>query len=236
MTARVDILDQRDSLKKPLAGSVALHVAVFGTVIAIPMIQGLRKHEPWGDINSGGPGSVAVTAVARIPLPARAGQVNPLANDTQAVVPAAPPKPKPQERVREPEPDAIPLRSKNAKSRPARESASNNKFRAQQRDLPNQMYSQTGPALVSPLIGQVGSGGVGIGTGSPLGRRFGTYAMILRDQVARNWNTSQVDPRYHTAPVVIVTFTLMRNGQVKNVRLAQGSGIPLLDASAQRAI
>ena len=195
MTARIDILDQRESLRTPLAGSVALHVVLFGIVIATPLIQGMRNHEPWGDVNSGGPGSVAVTAVARIPLPARAGEVNPLANDTRAVVPAAPPKAKPQERVREPEPDAIPLHSKNAKSRPARETASNNKFRAQQRDERNQMYSATGPALVSPLVGQVGSGGWGWGRG----RRWDGGSAPMRRSCATWWRATGIPPRWTRA-------------------------------------
>ena len=85
-------------------------------------------------------------------------------------------------------------------------------------------------------MGQVGSGSVGVGTGSPFGRRFGNYATVLRDTVARKWNTADVDPRVRTAPSVIVTFTILRNGQVKNVRTVQRSGLPLLDSSAERAI
>jgi TonB family protein len=82
----------------------------------------------------------------------------------------------------------------------------------------------------------MGAGGVGFGTGSPLGRRFGNYAAVLRDAVARKWNTGDVDPRVRAAPQVIVTFTILRDGQVKNVRTAQRSGIPLLDTSCERAI
>jgi TonB family protein len=54
--------------------------------------------------------------------------------------------------------------------------------------------------------------------------------------VARHWNTVDVDARVRTAPDVIVTFTILRNGQVKGVRVAQRSGNPLLDASCERAI
>lgn len=238
MPRRVDILDEREALRTPLFGSVALHLAVFAAVLAAPII-GRQQRELWGDPNSGGPGSIAVNVVNRVPLPARSGPVNPLANDTESTVPAPPPKAKPQTRVREPEPDAVPLPSKKAAAkprRPARETASANKWRAQQKDAPNQMYGSTGQGLVSPMIGQTGSGGVGFGTGSPFGSRFGNYASVLRDAVARKWNTTDVDPRIRTAPHVIVTYTILRNGQVKNVRVVQRSGIPLLDSSAERAI
>jgi protein TonB len=86
------------------------------------------------------------------------------------------------------------------------------------------------------MIGQTGSGGVGVGTGSPFGTRFGWYAQILRDKVARAWHTGDVDPRLKTAPVVIVTFTLLRSGEVRNVKVAQRSGNAVLDYSAERAI
>ncbi len=239
MPGRADILDERDSMRRPLAGSLALHVLVFAVVITSPLIGNLRKRELWGDVNAGGSGSVVVNVVrGQIPLPGRSGPVNPLVNDTQSMVPTPPPKPKPERKAeRPPEPDAIPIKSRNAPPRrTVAQNAPMNTWRAQQKDLPNQMYSNAGQALVSPLIGQVGSGGVGIGQGSPFGRRFGNYATILRDMVARKWNTSDVDPRIRTAPRVIVTFTILRNGQVKNVRTAQRSGIPLLDASAERAV
>lgn len=236
MPGRVDILDERESLRNPLLGSLALHLAVAAVVAATPLISGFGKREPWGDANSGGPGSLSINVVNKIPLPARSGQTNPLANDTESMVPAAPPKPKPERKAPEPAPDAIPLQSKNAPRKPAPQTASANKWRAEQRDLPNQMYSQQGSGLVSPMVGQTGSGGVGFGIGSPFGRRFGNYAGILREAVARKWNTGDVDPRIRTAPAVIVTFTIRRDGGVRDVRIQQRSGIPLLDTSAQRAI
>jgi protein TonB len=45
-----------------------------------------------------------------------------------------------------------------------------------------------------------------------------------------------VDARIQTAPPVIVTFTIRRNGSTANVRVVQRSGNTLLDDSAQRAI
>jgi periplasmic protein TonB len=112
-----------------------------------------------------------------------------------------------------------------------------NTWRAKQQYQPNQLYSQSGPALVSPMMGQVGSGGVGVGQGTPFGNRFGNYVMILRQRVAEKWRTNDVDPRIHTLPTpAIVTFDLNRDGSVSNVRIAQSSGNPAMDYSAQRAI
>jgi hypothetical protein len=50
--------------------------------------------------------------------------------------------------------------------------------------------------------------------------------MILRQRVAEKWHTGDVDPRIHTLPPAIVTFDLMRDGSVRNVRVARAAAIP----------
>ncbi len=59
---------------------------------------------------------------------------------------------------------------------------------------------------------------------------------LLRQKVAQAWNTGQVDPRLQTAPIIIVTFEILRNGAADNVRFLQRSGNSTLDFSCQRAI
>jgi periplasmic protein TonB len=235
MPAGVDILGQRDSLRKPLLGSAALHGAIFGTLLVWEVLTSSHR-VAWGDANAGGPGSIAINMVNKIPLPARSGIVNPLANDTQSTVPTPPPAAKPQRRAPPEEPDAIPIKSRAHPKRAEVAKSAQNTFRAKQQDRPNQLYSQSGQALVSPMIGQTGSGGVGVGLGSPFGNRFGNYVTILRQRVAEKWNTGDVDPRVKTATPVIVTFDLMRDGSVRDVRIGQHSGNAALDYSAQRAI
>ncbi len=235
MPAHADILDQADSLNKPLLGAVALHAAVFGTLVLWGAVLS-GAHETWGEANSGGPGSISINVVNKIPLPSRRGIVNPLANPTESAVPTPPPAAKPKKVAPAEEPDAVPIKSR-AHPKPSDVARSaQNTWRAKQQDLPNQLYSAAGQALVSPLVGQVGSGGVGVGLGSPFGNRFGNYVMILRQRVAEKWHTEDLDPRIHTLPTAIVTFDLMRDGSVRNVRVAQTSGNQLLDQSAQRAI
>jgi protein TonB len=162
--------------------------------------------------------------------------VNPLANDTESSVPQAPPKPKPVERATEPEPDAIPLKSRSPQKKPAPKAASRDQFRVPGSERANQLSSSSGQALTSPMIGMTGSGGIGVGTGSPFGSRFGYYVDLLRQRVGEKWRTTDVDPRVQTAPPVVVTFTIHRNGSVSGVRIAQRSGNAVLDTSAQRAI
>jgi protein TonB len=239
MPARADILDQTERLGKPLAGSLILHVSFAALVLTGGWITQHRA-EQWGSLDGGGMGSVAVNVVARIPLPERSGATNPVANDTESAVPTPPPQPKTQTKAKEPDPDldAIPIKSRNATKKAAVAASTPNKFRAQQKDMPNQVYSAVGQALVSPSIGLTGGGGVGIGTNSPFGTQFGYYADLLRNKVAQNWRTGDLDPRIRSAPEVIIEFTLQRDGSVVpgSVQIAQRSGNMALDYSAQRAI
>src|SRR6202030_685690 len=110
-----------------------------------------------------------------IRLPSKDGPPNPLANDTESHVPAPPPKKKVVEKAKPPAPDAIPIKSRNAAKRtPERtQAAAPNKFREQQQDRPNQLYTPGGAQVSSPLYGMHGGGGPEIGNDSPFGTQFG---------------------------------------------------------------
>jgi protein TonB len=237
MMAHVNTLDQPERLGRPLAGSVFLHIGVAAVLIGYTWTVS-KKPENWGEKGGGGFGAVAVNAVATIRLPSNTGPTNPVATDTLTHAPEAPAKKKAEKKVKAPEPDAIPIKSRNARKK-AMETASSqpNKWREQQQDRPNQVYS-SGQAVSSPMYSMTGGGGVGLGTDSPLGTQFGWYAKLLRDQVARNWKTNDVDPRLTSAPQTAVRFTLLRNGTLVpgSVKISQSSGIAALDFSAQRAI
>ena len=118
MTQRIDILDEQESLRTPLAGSVAVHVGIAAIAFAYAAFQGSSQVERWGDPKSLGGGAVGITPVQRIPLPSRQGRVNPVANDTESQVPSAPTKPQPKPTVRE-DPNAIAIKSRDAQKKSA---------------------------------------------------------------------------------------------------------------------
>jgi periplasmic protein TonB len=229
-----DILDERERLRSPLLGSLALHAAVLTAGLVSGYITN-RAREIWGDPNSLGGGSVTITPVSKISLPSRAGRPNPVANDTESSTPPPPTKPEAAKRV-EPDREAVDIKSRKAPRRQSEEAAAKQRYRPQREEQPNQLHSATGQALTSPMFATTGSGNVGVGAGNPFGNRFGAYAALLRELVGRKWRTNDVDSRLQTAPPVIVTFEIYRDGTVRNVRILQRSGNYALDMSAQRAI
>jgi protein TonB len=237
MYSHPDILEQPDRLSRWLASSVALHVALAGALVGLA-VAGNRMPERWGSPTGGGWGSVAVTPVAQIPLPQRSGPQNPVANDTESQVPTPPPtpkaKPKPKAQPKQPDAKAVALKSRNAQRHPQPDYSAPNKYREQQKDMPNQVYSRVGQAVNTPLYGMRGGGGVGVGDNSPFGTQFGWYAKLLVEKVGQSWRTSDLDQRIEN--VAVVTFVIRRDGSVTNARISQRSGNAALDFSAQRAI
>ncbi len=235
MSVHPDILDDEERLRRPLAGSLALHVGVVGALTLFSWWSN-RGRIQFGDPNAMG-GSVGITPVSSIPLPHRTGRTNPVANDTESQVPSRP-KPQPKERAPKPVPDAIPIRSKNAPKRVAEDIARNQKFRPLESDRPSQVYSTTGSAVSSPMYGgAAGIGGTGIGN-SVFGQRLGWYAQLLTQTLASKWaiESTRLPPGMATSRRVTVSFDILRDGTVQDVRVLESSGNSQVDYAAQRAV
>jgi protein TonB len=228
MDQRADILDQQESLGGPFVQSVLLHAAVAAALI-VSTIRFQHSRQVWGSANTSAGTAVAVNSVKTIPLPSRAGVVNPVANDTESLVPQAP-KPEPKKQVEAPD-DAIPLKSRLAKKQP--------RPQALQRYRPepppqNQVFSHDAPAAVSPMFEKPGSGGVGVGPNSAFGNQFGAYADLVVQRVTQKWQTSGLAGMH--LPMAVITFDISRDGSVKNAQISQRSGNSTLDYSALRAV
>lgn len=233
MQSHPDILDESEPIGGSVLGSLGLHLGIAAMAALYGWIGGWTQVERWGDPTSLGGGAVGITPVNKIPLIAREGRINPVANDTESQVPSAPAKPQPKQ-APTPDPDAVAIKAKNARAaKPVQP--------AQQRHStlrdpkPNQVYSSTGQAATSPMFSQApGGGGVGSGSISPFGNRFGWYEQLLREKVARNWRSQDLDASLRNP--VVVTFIIQRDGSVRDVRVTRPSGNFALDQSAQRAI
>ena len=236
MPSHADILDRPDPLAKSFWTSLTLHVAVLGLFSAGAVLETHRIN--MGSPTGGGLGGVLVNPVASIPIPNRGGPENPVANDTKSELPTPPApkeKAKPAPKEKAPPADAIAIRNDRAPKKTREAAAQPNKFRDSKQYPVNQIYSEGGPRLSSSQYQVQGGGGVRIGDSSPFGEQFGTYANMIRENIARNWKPSNMG-RTTTAPFVVVTFTIHRDGSITNVKISKSSGIQTMDFSAMRAV
>lgn len=227
-----DILDQHDPMGRAFAGAVVLHAALIGGLAAYGWIRGHR--DTFGAPDAGG-GAIGIEAVNSIPL-SHQGMQNPLANDSESQVPQQPAKPQVQEKQEKESPDAIPLKSRTRK-RLSDIASERQKFRPFKDIDQNQVFAKQAPQVSSQMYSAMpGSGRIGTGANTTLGTRFAGYAAQIQQLVAQKWRTSDVDATLRTAPTVIATFDLLRDGSIRNLRILQKSGTPTLDYSVERAI
>jgi protein TonB len=229
MAHTVDILDERESLGGPIFFSFFLHAGIVLLAIGYTLYLN-RSQTKIGDITLGRGVAVAVTPVDTIPIPRRRGPENPVANDTQSVIP---PKPEKQETVQRKPEKAIPIPDK---VKPKKQEDRAKRPQTYQQPTPqNQITTRLPQAAVNPMYStNNGGNGVGISPNSVLGQRFGWYAEMIRKIIARNWSTNGLAGRQASAAVI--GFTIGRDGSVRDIRLEQSSGNPTIDNSALRAV
>jgi TonB family protein len=224
-----DILDRPDGIGPAFLGAIALHAAAIGALV----FSSLSRPTPFGSAQAGG-NAIGIEAVNTIPL-VHHGTPNPLANDTESQVPQTPVKTRDSVKQEKPPPDAIALKLKKNKQKPAPVTAARQRFRPLEELLPNQLTSQDAPQVANQAYSAApGSGRIGAGPHTTLGNEFGGYADQIRQIIASKWHTGDVNAQ--NAPTVIATFDLMRDGSIRNLHLLQSSGISSLDFSVQRAI
>jgi periplasmic protein TonB len=230
MTKQFDILDQRDPVGGAFVGSILFH----GGIVALLFFGWIwmnRARETLGDPNPAGGPAYAVSAVSKIPIPPSDAAPNPVAADTKSTLPTAPAK-QTAEKQPPPDPKAIEIPDKMRKEAPLPTHQQQYRQPAPQ----NQIYSRNQTAVSSPLYGgQSGAGQVGIGPNSPLGTRLGWYAEIVRQRIAEQWLTNGLDARSQSSPAV-VSFTILRDGSIRDVHVIQTSGNPNIDNTASRAV
>ena len=232
MPTQSDVFDRPQPVQASLLQSLALHGSIILMVVLAQWQFFGPVSNPFGDPNPSFGGSVGVSPVKTIPLPARSGRPNPVANDTQSQVPQAPkPAPRDQTRARPEEETEIAI---SGQTRPRRDTTTRRQNPPE--TPPNQVYSSTGSAVVSPMYGGSGGEGGGVGVTTPFGGRFGYYAQQVRDLLQRNWRTDRIPPSISSAPPVHASFTISRDGSVGDVRITAPSGVSAVDFSVLRAI
>jgi TonB family protein len=228
----VSVLLRPDPMGRGFAFAIALHGCLLAAYLLSSFIH--SNSEKFGDPNAGG-ASIGVEVVDKIPLPHQ-GRPNPLAADTNSEAPQEVTKPVEREKKEVIPPDAVKLNLRDKKKPPpAKEESVKRKFRPFDQLESNQLTSKSAQAVSSPMFSQMpGSGRVGLGANTTLGTQYGAYAAQIQQLIAQNWKTGDVSVQ--TAPAVIASFDLQKDGSVRNLKIVQGSGIPSLDISVRRAI
>ncbi|HYH00728.1 MAG TPA: TonB family protein [Terriglobales bacterium] len=235
MAVSADIYTERDQFSKPVAVSIGLHVALFGSILLYATVMGRFRGEDWGGTGGGG-GAMSATLVSSIPLPASPESTNILANESKGVSQSLPKA----EEV--PEPTAVPIPAPDAKKldRTTRSTRQDRKPAQPVQTATNVIpFGQGGP--ISGPYGTFSAGGAkgGFGFnggGGDFGSRYGWYVDVVRRKVSENWLKYEVDPNIRDARRVYITFEISRAGQPRNITIEQSSGVPSLDQSAVRAL
>jgi protein TonB len=228
-----DILDQREPVSRAFGAALGLHVTLLA---AAGIYNWVSTHgDSFGAKDAGG-GAIGIEAVKSIPIP-HTGAANPLANDSESQVPQQPAKPIEQTKPEKISPNAVALKMKKEKKRPSDVASEKQKFRPFKEIDQNQVFAKQAPQVSNPLFSAMpGSGRMGTGANTTLGTRFAGYSQQIQQLIAQKWRTSDVDARVQSAPTVIATFELLRDGKIRNLKILQPSGISTLDFSVQRAI
>src|SRR5579863_1731958 len=170
--------------------------------------------------NWGGPGgSITVGLVGNVPaIPLPRPDVvsdNRVVDESKGLFksePVAPPKPPP---------DAVPI-PKFEKNKPPKIVTRPSKVLENPTPPPPNAipYGGGGTPLVPTTSFALGAGttqaGLGFtgAMGGDFGSRFSWYVEAVQRRISRNWIQSTVDPSVSSAPRVIVTFTILRDGSV----------------------
>jgi len=86
-----------------------------------------------------------------------------------------------------------------------------------------------------PLNGGLAVQGQG---GGDFSARYGWYIEAVRRAINQNWMQNTIDPAVRSArkAKTTMTFTINRDGSIKNIRVEASSGNRSMDDSAQRAL
>ncbi len=180
LTEHIDILDSRESMRKPFLWAIALHAGVILTFVVSNWV-GRTVTFGASDVAGG-----AVGGASRQFDPAPASWSGESAGERQQVGGAADAGEACGARERgKAQEDAIALKMKEAK-KPAQVASERQSFRPYKSLEDNQVTSKAAPQISSPMYSaQQGSGNVGVGAHTTLGSQFAAYASQVQSIVAR---------------------------------------------------
>jgi TonB family protein len=234
MRIHVEAADEgREQLKRPVVVSASCHAALAAVILA----WGFFSPPPFqfGDVDGTLGGATTVNVVDGIPLNVPSAPRNPVANPVEHQVPAAPEKPAPPAPEIEVEaPDAVAIAQPAPPKRPPATAVQ----KSAPAQKPNEVRSTTGAQTSSPIFTSPQAAGSGIGmTGSnPFGQGFAWYSEALQRALGESWRGTLGQASGGASKPATVRFTIMRDGTIRDIKIAESSGNRSVDYTAQRAV
>ena len=226
-----------ENLPANLAGSVGLHLALLGAVLAAGLLAH-HKGEAWGE-HASTAGAIQATVVSALPLPPRQKTLDTGVLTSERPSPAPPP-PTPRAEPK-PTPKEIPIPTK-AQPRPTKvaEKPAPEPPRHPQPVPPKPTKATTGETAgirIPQATLQLKNGTASMSVEDrTFGARYAYYINIVNRTVASNWYTQEADPRGSEGRHATIVFDIDRDGVPSNARVFTRSGSPSLDQSAVRAV
>jgi len=224
--------------KKFLFYSVCLHLGLTAVMLLGVWMQ--RSGEMWGGIGSEGDSGIKVNLVsnAGIPMPQPTNITDSGVVDPTKSLHKEEPLPPPPE-IKTPATE-LPKFNKEKPLPPSRKSKV---FEKKTPDADNAVPGKGGSSAIpsgfndtpGPVNGGIQAQGVG---GGDFAGRYPWYVQSVKRAISQNWLQTTIDPAVraaHTAKTT-VTFTINRDGTIKNIQVQQTSGNRSMDDSAQRAL
>jgi protein TonB len=215
--------------------SVLFHMGLTVAMLLGVYIQ--RSAIPWGGVGGGDSGvKVNLVASAGIPMPqptvpTESATVDPT-KGLHKEEPKKPPEPKTDatkipkfDKLKPPPPTKA---SKTFENKTPPPDNAVNYGKGGTMSVPSGYSNQPGP-----LNGGMAIQGQG---GGEFSARYPWYVESVRKRISENWNQNTIDPQVRAARKAhtIVTFTIMRDGTIKNFRIDTSSGNRSMDDSAAR--
>lgn len=221
--------------------SFFLHAAAAGAIVVSIIFH--WNGQSWGDVGAPGEGTVQVklasnSSIAALPMP-----TPPVIDDSKTFDPTnslykETPQPKPPELPK----DVVKIpKMEKEKPRPIE-----HKSRVMDNKTPppdNAAISHGGqPKLQSGYSQVPNSAAAGVqiqsANGGDFAGRYPAYVAAMIRKISQNWNQSSIDPAARGSRSIraTATFTIMRDGTVKDIRIIDSSRNSSFDNSGLRAL
>lgn len=233
MKSHVSAADEdREQLKRPVVVSLSCHAGLLVVILA----WGFFSPAPFqfGDADGADGGAFKVTPVDGIPLNVPTAPRNPVANDVQHQVPAAPERQTPAPEAPVEEPDAVPI-EQAVQRRPPAPAVQKSAPKQQENEIRSTTGAQASSEIFTGTPSEAGAG-VGLSGSNPFGQGFAWYSAALQRAVGESWRQTLGQASGNAARSTTVRFTIMRNGAIQDIRVLESSGNRSVDYTAQRAV